>query len=1188
MANHEHLYDTHVHSPNVTSFFAHLRSVVHDSFEWNVCADVSLLFPNGLPPCARRQSGTLIVALCENTSSVLPDDGRSTTFDPHEIAGAIAVSEVSCQDLISCGPAGRWCPLRAPSFLKSERTCKGGYCQTGQRPGDIVGEALIAFSVFQWPVAAALPRTATERERRAKIERRVQPKQRRAAATQDGAEGATTDGEGDGIAAKIAFSDKIIPDLQPSLAKDNSRKASTRKFLMHLHVWDALVPFCQPESALYFSVRARRRGFRGQRVSTKPTRGRGGPHARSQIPATVPYGAKPSGVRDRASEGDGACSMHFVWDEHISLSVDGGSDVGVLEDTLIELRLLDACVNQHGTSAPAVAAREGEPVVTFGGRDWRSRGLEDTSTRRVTPPIIPDPEVYKLPLHSHGAGLETDIGGGAEAAKVRMAVLVLTLDEPTVACADQVRAFLQRKADVARIPGGLKRRPSSRTLDVGAMSLTSKIPALPSSTGLRLLDLSTAVGLFYRFAGDVDGHGNETWVFSRPQRDTMIDDEEQRKREVSSEGQGATISQEKLVKLAREYFPGLPHLAYNSEQPTLRRTSESSVATQGDDKGPLSFADFTLWLRKIPEEELGAAGLLVTPRTALDKTETIMGESTAQARELATTLKLAQVPTRGLFGDWCTKSLRSTGEDVALDRVRLGWGEAGRGETAESSWRRHTRLLRRDVKVLDRAMAAMELRSDDAQEMGGSKENVADGSNVEERQVEQGGTAEGVHLDPIVSEAIIVNDPCGDKAELESAGSGVDAVNHRRRALENQGSGVDSLVALHLRQEAATLGIAAEHLKEALRCASDAMRNKIEDPLPRVNTSRHLHESASTSRVDDVYNGRSKNGCHTNEPGGRRCSLVADNKALGAFARRQCRQYGVLLREIKQVRRLQVDITALQRRAAAATLPKRMDEKRSRPRVGWRLGGDGSNRSGDDDGAGAPRSALALVKRIRLAREVARPPLAATPDREQGGVIPPQNRHQSHSLTTSVVLQDSDEGFTAEAETATCAATGRSERGSRQQSPRESCCFVKGMEEGRVARSTCQPLRVEAKMPFLEMLRRPSSLARIRNRLADMQAAFDESGIDLPPAIASATAERVIEVACGDGEKQKCEGVSVRSPPAVALYCPIDRQVYWGKLFHIPSKVYPLPLHISILGTSTLLILFAVFVSMPLALHSNR
>lgn len=1125
-----------------------------------MCADVSLLFPNGLPPCARRQSGTLIVALCENNSSVLPNDGRSTTFDPHEIAGAIAVSEVSCQDLISCGPAGRWCPLRAPYILKSERVCKGGDCQTGRRPGDIVGEVLIAFAVFQWPVAAALPRTATERERRVKMERRVQPTQRRAAAMQDGAEGTTKEGKADGIGAKIVFADKVIPDLQRPLAEDNSSKASTRKFLMYLHVWDALVPFCQPESALYFSVRARRRGSRGQRVSTKATRGRGGPRARSQTPATGSYEATPSGVYDRVSAGDGACSMHFVWDEHVSLSVDGGFDVGVLEDTLIELRLVDACVSQHGTSAPAVAAREGEPVVTFGGRDWRSRGLEDTSTKRVTPPRIPDPVVYELPLHSHGAVLETDIGGGAEAAKVRMAVLVLTLDEPTVACADQVRAFLQRKADVARIPGGLKRQPSSRTLDVGATSLTSIIPAQTSSTGLRLLDLSTAVGLFNRFADDVSRHDDETRVVSRPQRDAAIDDKEQWKRQVSSKREGATISQEKLVIVAREYFPGLPDLGYNSEQSTLRRTNDYSIATQGDDRGSLSFADFTSWLRKIPEEELGAAGLLVTPRTALDKTETIMGESTAQARELATTLKLDRVPARGLFGDWCTKSLRSTGEDVALDRVRLGWGEGGRGETAESSWRRHTRLLRRDVKVLDRAMAALELRSDDAQEMGGSEENVADGSSVEERQVEEGNTAEGIQLDPIVSEAMIVKDPCGDKAEMESAGSGGDAVNHRRRALENQGSGVDSLVALHLRREAATLGVAAEHLKEALRCASDAMRSKIENPLPRVNTSRHLHESASTSRVDDAYNGRSKNGCHTNEPGGRRCSLLADKKALGANDRRQCHQYGVLLRQIKQVRRLQVGITALQRRAAAAAmLPKQMGEKRSRSRVDWRLGGDGSNRRGDDDGAGAPRSALALVKRIRLAREVARPPVEATPYCDEVGTIPPQNRHRSHSLTSSVVLQDNDESLTAEAETAMCAATGRSERGSRQQSPRESCCFVKDMEEGTVARSTCRPLRVEAKTPFLEMLRRPSSLARVRNRLAGIQAAFDESGIDLPPAIASATAERVIEVACGGGERQECEGVSVRSPPAVALCCPIDRQVYRGKLFHLLRKEYPPP-----------------------------
>lgn len=1172
-----------------------LQKAVHESFEWNISADLRVLFGAATERVGAsshvRRGTTLIVALVDVTTT--NDENRARRRRrglAQEMEGAtVGVLELSREELISCGAAGRWCPLRAFSSSSIHQgtthdALTGGYDHVGR---GIVGEALVAFAWMQkGPATDALPKAPMNHHRVGKSRKRPRGKDKGIERSRDSEGGVSKHRAEKGInnATNANAIHRSLAEHGNSSSSTSNRGSTQQETLVYIHVWDALVPLDWPGSAFYFTVRLCCRGSRVQRVSTKPACGRGGLRTNTTTAAGGNNSRSPGASTSSPRRSSRAGSMHVVWDEHLLLSVKGP----VEEGAVVELLLRDASVDDGAT----LAAREGEPFQAFAERNSLIVGMPTTlanscSSSSLCQLEIPGPVVYRLRLH-HPRGLpeagqstsatedegaeRSGVGfGGVE---VRMAGLVILRDGANVDHDEaRVEDFLRRKADVARIPGAVKRRLSTVGGGRGPGGFT---PTLLRTQGnrrpgrrSRLLDLSAASGLFHQFADKETGGTCAVEIVNtgRSSPGAAAAAGSNMMRSPTTPGKGESmeryqcssepmLTDDGLRLLAKQYFPGLAHQAgyagVDAATATLQQSSDGhshaaatthQASTQKLFGDSISFTGFVSWLRNLPQEDLGTAGLLVSPRTALHKTGMVMHEDAEHAQELAATLELAREPTAALFGGWCSIALRSTVDVVAMDRVRIGWGRGGGGdgdgngngdgdETAESAWRRHTRMLRRDVAVLGKALAEVEQRCswcnptaikerkdtntsaigdgvgddcDVAAEVAGATKGMEETRDLEPKR-----EADGV---PPTAENGAVAAPGGPTVVVAAA------------AVGQEESECCSVVALYLGQQVALLGSAAEHLKEALRCAGDT--------LNRNTTQTPDHHFAS--------------GGHT-----RARTCVEKEWSHGSSGSSQAyhhRHYGLLLQHIKQVTCFQAEIAVIQRRTTAIMALRRGEE--TKPLIGHRLD-TGCRSYGVPCGTELPRSALALVKRIRRAQNAARrqQPLDSSSP-ACGGVVAggeplfPLSREQAvdnggdvDCLHPSQTLENRDclTGHNDE-------VTRKRLRQNRAGSPppgNDPPAAAPGHMEGGAMSSPSPRTPTSPRAPFDDMLLRPSSLQILRRRLESIRAGFHEKAVDLPAVFSSATAERLMEAAHG-GRQNTTEASTTRLVPPAALCCPIDR-----------------------------------------------
>lgn len=1120
-----------------------LFQVVHESFEWNISADLSTMFA----PHAWR-GATLIIALVDkavkyNESPVSRNaQRRGVMQDPEETV--VGVLELSCEELVLCGPAGRWRPLRA--CLSSTRQERHG-C-VGR---DIVGEALVAFSWMpRGPAADALPKAPADRRLR-KSRKRPTEKSKRLDIIRDSHAGPSRnraeEDMNNAIDAKVHHS-LAEAGTTTSSGSNNNGGSTQQGTVVYIHVWDALLPLDRPDSAFYFTVRLSCRGSRVQRVSTKPARGRGGLR-RMSTSAAGGSGSRFPGENTSRERRSHSGSMHVVWDEHLLLRVEGP----VEEGAVVELVLRDASVDDETAHH---AHREGEPFQAFAERlGLEQAGVPTTSATSYSSTSfdqlrIPGPVVYHLKLqHPWGlpeggthASASTNKGeraardyvgfGGVE---VRMAGLVLSRDGTNGdSDEDVVETFLRRKADVARIPGGVKRRLSAVSVDNGAVRFSPML--LPEQEirrprrRPRLLDLSAANGLFYKFAeGGADGSSaveTENPGWSSPRADasgntfpssgncgeSSVERLQSSSEPILTDGALGLVTQQYFPRLARQTNNnGKDSAAEISPQSTTRCSHPAATARQA--RHGMSFTGFVSWLRDLPQDDLGTAGLLVSPRTALQKTGRAMDED---AQGLAAALQLTQQPTAMLIGGWCSIPLTSTTEYLALDRVRIGWGRIGGGhgsgdgvEAEEIEWQHHTELLQRDVAILRKVVEELEQR------YGGCGDPAV-------RTERADTTTSTCGVDADASRATREDEKLEEFDDLLPSGHKAAVAARRDPAAERKQSECCSVAALYFEQEAARLRSAAEHLKEALRCAGDTItRGSAHTPGHRGVGGRF-----SSTRTD-VETGFP-------EDSSRMLQAIVRTKPSGdgqACYHHRC--YGLLLQHIKQVTACLTEIAALQRRAAAVA--QQTDES-SKPQADSRRR-QGCCSYGVSCDTELPRSALELVKRIRRAQNAARsqqPPEPLSPARDVPaageGVALPLLHEQDYGggLPSLPVIENRDS--LVEDGTEAKGKQPQQDRGGSPPKSRAAAGAIPVRDDGGASLQTLASPRA----PFIDMLRGASLLQNIERRLENIRSGFHEKRVDLPAAFSETSAQRVLEIARGVGQETGLV-------PLAGLCCPIDR-----------------------------------------------
>lgn len=1107
-----------------------------------------------------RQGNTLLVVLVDTaaTNDKSRERHRKRGSPPEGEGDTLGVLELSHEELVSCGVAGRWCPLRACS---SSSTHQGTTHDTltgrhGHARRSIVGEALVAFAwMQQGPATDALPKAPMNHNSLGKPRKRRRGKVVERSRESEGTSSKSRGEKGINNATNAH-------DIHPSLSehRNNTRSSTTtsnldltqQEILVYLHVWDALVPLDWPGSACYFTVRICCRGSRVRRVSTNPAHGKGG-LGTNNTTADGNVSLSPGTTTCRERRHSRAGSIHVVWDEHLLLSVKGP----VEEGTVVELLLRDASVDE---SSP-LAAREGEPFESFAERNSLTgvgtptslaRSCSSSSFSRLE---IPGPAVYRLRLQhpqglpeggettfdsaTKGEGLERS-ERGFDGVEVRMASLVVLRGGANVDHDDcRVEDFLQRKADVASIPTAVKRRLSTVGGGRGYRGLTSNLLSMQGNRQpcrrARLLDLSAASGLFHQFADDVAGGTHTVETAINTGRSSPEKGESMERYQSSSE---PMLTDKGLRLVAQQYFPGLTHSAGHvnvlteaSQQSTdgqplsvLTRHQDSIMNTSGDN---ISFAGFVSWLRNLPQEDLGTAGLLVSPRTALHNTGVIMHEDAERTRELHATLELALEPTATLVGGWCSIPLRSTTNAAVMNRVRIGWGRGWGGDRdgnenrdgdeikAETVWRRHTKMLRRDVAVLGKALAEVEqrcsrgnsttteVRNDtgtSAVGEGGGDDcdvaaEVADVTKGSEETTYFDSNREADGVPPTATENVAVAATGGPTV------AGVPAV----AAGQEEESACCCNVALYLGQKAALLASAAEHLKEALRCAGDII----------IQTPGHQFVGGANTYAEQ------------------QCSRVSNGSNQSKNVHFHHRHYGLLIQHIKQVTSFQAEISAIQRRTAAIIALRRSEETDCDSYV-------------IPCGTEPPRSALALVKRIRRAQNAARrqQPLGSFSPPCDGIVtgepLRPFSReqgtdngecgsclHSSQTLENLNSLTGDDDGDTKE-------WLGKN-RASSTPPGKEPPAVVPGQQGSGAVANLYSRTPASLRAPFDDMLVRSSSLQIFQRRLESIRAGFHEKEVDFPAGLSSLTPEQALETACGDGHN-----TPELATPA-ALCCPIDR-----------------------------------------------
>ncbi|CAM9397332.1 unnamed protein product, partial [Sphacelaria rigidula] len=519
----------------------------------------------------------------------------------------------------------------------------------------------------------------------------------------------------------------------------------------------------------------------------------------------------------------------------------------------------------------------------------------------------------------------------------------------------------------------------------------------------------------------------------------------------------------------------------------------------------VSTADFFSWLRKLPEESLEAAGLLVSPRTALNKTEAAMSKSEIEARELSNTLEASINSTVGIL----QATLESVTEKAAIDRVRLGWGEQD-DEGAERMWQKHTGSLQRDVDTLQKALSA--LRDEVAHEA-----EVVSGDADEMRRRTSTARTNGEHT----PEAHPVDrGHCIDECDNKNvAGRSTHSVFQPRQVEGHADSGAGLVViARQIGQQVAKLALAAEHLKEALRCVEDAELRK------QQQASQFKHHRRRSSRSGLLIHGLK---CPISPTADihRSSKYLTDRcqrgtsacQGQGSFDSRRGNTPEVLRQHVMLVKRLQTEISQMGRhtrilckneedRTHASNMPKPMSENGNKK--------DFIKRYLDDT---APRSALALVKRIRRAQEAFERPAnnPLTPDNAVANMEVPPADSQGAVQDQHANVGDHRTWTTRQRESGV-------------DPPDHAGCAAAAVTTGIV--------------PYRGRFR-PSCLRRINERLELLRSAFDTDGeVDLPSSVANATPEFVVDLGnrggslAGDGNV-----VGTEPPPAVVTCWPIDR-----------------------------------------------
>lgn len=1192
----------------ITSFLHDIPSVsatvVHDIFRWDVCADASLLFsvpPKGSSPPPEAHDSLLLV-LCDKATYTSSHDPTSPEFD-----GAIGTLELSANDLVSCGETGRWCPLLAYSRVKKRRRRRHEYGKAATHTSQVVGEVWVAFTSVQDPAADAVPRPS-DLGRKA-----VQPGVKGATTEHGAKNIVKKGEEVSDVVRATNLPTEEFPDTLQHVddAISVSKNPSDVDLMFYLHVWDALVPACLPGAALYLTIRILRPGEPETRVSTKPVRTHtspqhdqsysGGTHSR-QTGATVHLPPVSSAAAPSAC--GGGPMIHVVWDEHLTFSVNGISACAYHNgDATVELRLSDASADLGAVplTTTVLAISAGQPLSVFA---ERACCHDATFSDRITPPMsrISDAAVYNLSVSSrsrttrenrsaNGDGRHTlspygtqtsgpNVADGGEV-QVRMASLALPRRH-SVTHADDVKEFLQRKAKVSRVPKGPKYGRPGFGATIGEGFTTSRsavgdgrFAALDlGKCEQGVIDLSAASDLFRRYATDnVNEAQDDATVADVPrviqdERNTKLGAGENKNNAAVRNDTGKMLGVETLAALADEHFPEVSRSCVTDYDPaTLAPTNEkwnkahietaqfsthlperterySSVTTnnftrcdgRGHSFSSLSLAQFFSWLRKLPEDSLEAAGLLVTLETALDKTEKILSKSAEKTREVSNAIVASLESTESIL----QVILWSIDENAAVDRVRLGWGEED-DETAERDWNRHTRLLQRDTELLANALQAME---DDVAREAEGLSAIANAATHRSSVV-----ANGVKAETNTELGLVAGCDTANESNENSASNGKPLSTSQPQMMQGHvGAVAISVVALHIEQEAAKLALAAEHLKEVFNCVGDIKLRQTADKFKshrrrsRSYTSWTRHSRAVASPVVDT-NRRPSNAC-----GSQRGSPTCPND--GPFQqRRRRRSYRLLGQYVKQVTSLQMDIATFRRRATA--LAKKAKHSAQACVARKYPSGDLNKRGGltgclNDP---APRSALALVKRIRRTQETFRRSAVAVSEANNIDidvhVVPVDNESAEMGADQMFFVSPTS----SEDETSRCAPPNGADIG--RESPPSGLKWDTDNNVERVHRESTSgschsgesdiPAAREG-IPYRGRFR-PSCLHRISERLELLRSAFDSAKeVGLPPAIADATAELVVQLGSSRGGLAATRGDDgIKPSAAAAICCPIDR-----------------------------------------------
>lgn len=1188
-------------------------AVVHDIFEWNVCADISLLF--SAPPKASsplpEALNVLLLVLCDKSICTSSYGPVAPEFD-----GAIGTLELSANDLVSYGESGRWYPLSAHSGLKRRWRPRRGSSKATTYANRVVGEVLISFSSVQDPAADVelRPSDLARRVTHSGVNRVT--KKHKARSIVDNGGGVSN------VAGAITVPLEECPITLQRLDDANSvsKNPPDLDLVFYIHVWDALVPACRRSAALYLTIRILRRGEPETRVSTTPVRSHpslqhdqsySGGNDSQQSGGTMHF---PLVSNAAAASACGAGSMiHVVFDKHLTFSVNGISASSYhSDDTKVEVRLSDASAHE-GTvpwTTTVLAISTGEPLSLFAERA-RCRGATFFNSTTPPMPTIPDATVYNLNLCSrsrasrektstNGDGeytyssygprvSESNVADGGDV-KVRMASLVLSRTDP-VAHADDVNEFLQRKAKVPRVPKGFKGgRPGFGAVTAEEFGLDHCAALSPATsrravgggrfTGLEVgkrergvLDLWAASDLFHKYAtNNVNRAQDDPVVADVPrvvqhERSTQIDTgKDTTNAAMEDTSTEKMLTMEALTSLADEHFPGVPYSYVSDYNPTTlplthakwngthsettkfaKRLDEgiewdSSVSINNykrcDGRGHtfahLSRADFFSWLRKLPEDFLQSAGLFVRPEAALHKTEEILSESAEKARELSNTIAASL----GSTGRIRQGVLRSTGENAAVDRVRLGWAEED-GKILERDWKHHTRLIQKDADLLANALKVAE---DDAAREAESSSGIADATTRRASDITSSiKVEETTDLDLVVD-----SDNANESKETTTANMNIRSIARPQLLQGRVGQVKTSVVALHIQEQAAKLALAAEHLKEVFECVRDnkLCQTNSDNVKPYRWSSRSCSSWARDSRAI-ASPAADTDQSPSNVCGDQRGSLARQRYCI--FQQRR-RHYRLLGKYVEKVTSLLIYIATVRRRAAALA---KGEENRAKAYVTQMYPNGDGKKAGvlaeclEDP---APRSALALVKRIRRTQEGFRRPavVASEPTNFDVDVHVLTADNESSEIGHDQVLFMSP--TSSEDEASRCASLNGVDIGG-ESVPRnlkwDSDNKVEGFQRESAGSCHSEEYVIPAAgggIPHRGR-RRPSCLRRINERLDLLRSAFDSAReVNLPPAVANATAEMVMQLGSGGRDLAAAGGYDGIKPSAsTAISCPIDR-----------------------------------------------